>query len=550
MEHIPPLASERQTFGSPIVPFRVANFVGEGKLSEMIQLLIVLGIAFLAGIALTPLLRRICVRVGLVDHPDPNRKLHRKSTPIGGGLAVFGATVLGIISVNSFGDWIGISIKLADRDVLGLLAAACVLSVVGVLDDRFCLRGRQKVLGQLLAISVLLLVSYDSFSIDNVSLFGFPIPLGIAAIPLTIVWYLAAINALNLLDGADGMASTIGLILAATVAALALQCGKMDVAIIAAALAGAQLAFLVFNLPPATIFLGDNGSMVIGFILGAITVKASLKGQTLMFASAPLAVMAIPFLDSGMAILRRKLTGRSIYTTDRGHLHHTLLRSGLSHRRMLALVAVLCLVTSSSALLAHRFQSDLITVGAVCFVIGVLVWSRLFGYGECMLVVNRLRSFGSSFTKVIGKKPDNVVQQSVHLQGSRDWQTVWFAITEFAQLHHLGQVNFDLNIAWLHEGFHATWKRRDVSEDAQLWQTTLPIIADGRAVGRLQISAPFCRESTYQVLAMVAELLEELEPSIARLLTPEGMPEVEETNTAYVPLTDTLLMESGYSVVK
>lgn len=521
----------------------------------MVQLIFVLSFAFLAGLALTPFLRWLSAQLGLVDHPDPNRKLHRKSTPIGGGLAVFGASVVGICGAFIFQDWLQLSIRAGRREALGLFGAASLLSLVGVLDDRFCLRGRQKLLGQIAAIAVLLSSSYQSFCIEEVNLFGQTISLGIAALPLTFIWYLAAINALNLLDGADGMASTIGLILSVTVAALAMQSGNTTVAVIAVALAGAQLAFLIYNLPPATIFLGDNGSMVIGLVLGALTVKASLKGQTLMFASAPFAVMAIPFLDSGMAILRRKLTGRSIYATDRGHLHHTLLKSGLSHRRMLALVALLCLITSSSALLAHRFQSDLITIVAVALVIGALVWSRLFGHGEFQLLVNRARSFGGSLTKVIGKEPENVVDQCVHLQGSRDWQITWQAITEFAQLHNLGEVQFDLNIAWLHEGFHASWRRRDVSKDAQLWRTTLPIVADGRAVGRLEISAPFCRESTYQVLSLVAELLEALEPSISRLITTESdLPlstsvTVAAPPTAFVPIPDTMLVNADYSTV-
>lgn len=490
----------------------------------MVHLLLVLGVSFLAGVLLTPLLSRVSQKIGLVDHPDPNRKLHRKSTPIGGGLAVFGAAVCGVFAVYFFQNSLGVSLRDARLEWLGILGAACVLSLVGVFDDLYCLRGRQKVLGQLAAIAVLLLAAYPSFSIQTVNLFGASVPLGILAIPVTCFWYLAAINAVNLLDGADGMACTIGLILAASIAALAFQSGNGSVAVIAASLAGAQLAFLVFNLPPATIFLGDNGSMVIGFVLGAVAVKASSKEQVLMFASAPIAIMAIPFLDSGMAILRRKLTGRSIYTTDRGHLHHVLLRSGLSHRRMLSLVAVLCLITSSSAVLAHRIGSDWVTVAAVLGVIAVLVVTRLFGYGECMLLVSRVRGFAGSFTKVIGKQPANVVDQAVHLQGSRDWQTIWSAITEFASLHQLGQVSLDLNIAWLHEGFHATWKRRDVSQDAQLWQTSLPIIANDRAVGRLEISAPFCPDSTYHVLMMVTELLESLEPSIARLLAHEPEP--------------------------
>lgn len=522
----------------------------------MIQLLLVLGVAFVAGLGLTPLLRRVSAAVGLVDHPDPSRKLHGKATPIGGGLAVFGAAVFGILLTYAFQDWLGFSLRAGRREALGLFSSALLLSIVGVLDDRYTLRGRQKLLGQIAAITLLLASSYRNFVIEEVNLFGVSLPLGIAAVPLTYIWYLAAINALNLLDGADGMASTIGLILSVTVAALALQSGQITAAVIAASLAGAQLAFLAFNLPPATIFLGDNGSMLIGLVLGAVTVKASLKGQTLMFASAPFAVMAIPFLDSTMAILRRKLTGRSIYNTDRGHLHHSLLRSGLSHRRMLALVAVLCLVTSSSAILAHRLQSDFVTLAAVFIVVGALVWSRLFGYGEFMLLLNRLRSFGGSLTKVIGRQPANVIQQSVHLQGSRDWKTIWSAVCDFAQFHQLGEVRLDLNMAWLHEGFHASWKRRDVSPDAQMWHTTLPIVAAGRAVGRLEISAPFCRESTYQVLVLVTELLESLEPNIERLLAAEaagsGTIAVPGKSGVTVPptVTDTMLVDSDYSTIE
>ena len=147
-------------------------------------------------------------------------------------------------------------------------------------------------------------------------------------------------NSVNLLDGIDGLATMLGIILIATFAALAAAAGRMEVAWIAMVFAGSLCGFIRFNLPPASIFLGDSGSMLIGLVVGTLAIQGTLKGPGTVLLAAPLAVWTIPILDSAAAILRRKLTGRSIYATDRGHLHHRLLERLGSNSRVLVAVAV------------------------------------------------------------------------------------------------------------------------------------------------------------------------------------------------------------------
>src|SRR5205085_11618611 len=158
----------------------------------------------------------------------------------------------------------------------------------------------------------------------------------------------------------------------------------------AAAVAGALLGFLFFNFPPATIFLGDCGSMLVGLVVGVLAIDASVKGAATVALAGPLALLVIPIFDTSAAIVRRKLTGRSIYTTDRGHLHHVLQRNGMSNRLVLLLVAGLCLLASGGALLTLALNNELFALVSAGAVVGILVISRLFGHAEFLLIKERL----------------------------------------------------------------------------------------------------------------------------------------------------------------
>ena len=192
-------------------------------------------------------------------------------------------------------------------------------------------RARYKVLGQLSAILVLTLGG--GFVIERVGLFGMMLELGPAAIPCTALWLLACVNALNLIDGMDGLLGIVGGIALVSLAVIVAMTGYVFEATVALALAGAVIGFLWWNLPPASVYMGDSGSMLIGLVIGAVAIPTSLKGPATVALSAPLAILVLPMFDTTAAVIRRKLTGRGLATADRGHLHHVLMRNGLTAQR-------------------------------------------------------------------------------------------------------------------------------------------------------------------------------------------------------------------------
>ena len=253
-----------------------------------------------ASLVLTAVVRRFAPRYGLIDKPDGHRKLHKRAIAVGGGLAVFLATAGVLGTLIAFPNPAGDRLRQRMPELPVFLLAGLVIVLVGLADDRFRIRGRHKLLGQLIAAWILVV---GGLMIQSFSLFGYEVTLGVWAIPVTLFWLLGAINAVNLLDGADGLATTVGIILSATITAMAVLGGHAEVAIVAAVFGASLLGFLVFNFPPASIFLGDTGSMLIGLIVGALAIRGSLKGPGTVLLAAPLAILMIPILDSAAAIV-------------------------------------------------------------------------------------------------------------------------------------------------------------------------------------------------------------------------------------------------------
>jgi len=301
-------------------------------------------VACVVSLALTGLIREIAPRIGLTDNPDGRRKLHGRSIPLGGGVAVFLTTtvILGALwiapvlrvspadgplssatapplsetgndapppaQVTAHGD-IGSKLRAGYPDLHALFLAGLVIVIVGLFDDRKGMPGKQKLLFQIVAAMILIL---NGLLIERVILFGYVLDFGWFAYPLTLFWLLGAINALNLLDGIDGLATMLGIILSCAIAVMSVITGNAGVAIIAMVFAASLLGFLRFNFPPASIFLGDAGSMLIGLVVGALAIRGSLKGPGTVLLAAPLAVWTLPVFDSAAAILRRNLPGKSI----------------------------------------------------------------------------------------------------------------------------------------------------------------------------------------------------------------------------------------------
>ena len=470
--------------------------------------------SFIAAVLVTPVVRMVAIRCGIVDRPDPRRKLHVRVVARAGGVGVLVATLAGCtlaflpyfnhLSFQSIAPFAGIGVA---------MIGVCLL---GLADDIWTLRGRQKLLGQV--VLALMLVSVG-FVMNTVSIFGLQVHLGILAVPLTIVWLLATTNALNLIDGSDGLCSTVGAIITGSLGVMAALGGNDAEAAISFAMCGALIGFLVFNFPPASIFLGDSGSLLVGMISGALAIRCALKGPTTVAMVAPLAILIIPLFDSMMAIVRRKLTGRSIYTTDRAHLHHNLKERGFSDVGLLLVAGSLCGFASLGAIGGTMLENDYIaSIGAVGVLV-VLIASRVFGFAELILVVRRLTQFCQSMLQPASTADRAVRHQAVRLQGSRNWEIVWATLTEFAERQELCRVHLDLNVPWLHEGFHATWQRSRMPDRLERWSTSLPIHTGGRVLGRLDITGPVPTGRNFEALTQLANILEDLEPQIEGLLS-------------------------------
>ena len=227
-------------------------------------LVITFAITFAASVALSVAVGALAKRCGVVDHPDGKRKLHPQPVARWGGVAVYMALTLGLL-VACHGDF-GVDERFGELSLL-LVTAAGIVCFCGAIDDCWSLNSRLKLALQVVAVMPIVAFGYW---IDKITAFGVPIYFGWLGIPLTVIWLLGCINSLNLLDGMDGLASMVGTLTAAMIAIVATSLGHEHVSVIALVLAGALCGFLVHNLPPARIFLGDSGSMVIGLVLGVL----------------------------------------------------------------------------------------------------------------------------------------------------------------------------------------------------------------------------------------------------------------------------------------
>lgn len=469
--------------------------------------------AWIAAIALTPLVARLAVRLGAIDAPDGRRKNQDHSVPRGGGVAVTMATVFAMI-VASF------SVSLVDSSSSawlerGLPLAIAVLLVVGVIDDVLTLTGIYKLIGQVLAVSVLVA---SGAQFDQISIFGFLIPLGDFRIPFTMFFCLGAINAFNLIDGADGLASSIGAIVCTTLGIITASRGDAAAAIACFALAGALVGFLRYNAPPAKIYLGDTGSMLIGLVVAAVAIECSIKQQAAFVLSVPIAICAVPILDAGAALVRRVTTGQSVFTADRGHLHHALLLRGWSVEKTVAFIAGLASLTSGAALLSYFTNNDFYALAVTCGVFVTLAAARVFGHTEVRLIASRARSLLRRAVLHGVRRAEPESESSVQLQGTRKWQKLWAALREAAPVYNVSGLNLQINIPQLHESFFATWKRNEGATSEDAWRMTVPLVLDGRPIGKLTLAGLAGGQNALADMQQVLDYLESLDSEIAHVV--------------------------------
>lgn len=283
-------------------------------------------ITFIVSATLIPIVRKIAFHLGAVDKPDGKRKIHKSSMPTMGGLAIYGAFLVGYMLFAP-----------ESTQMLSVLIGGFVIILTGILDDIKPLPAKVKFVGQIIA--ALIVAFYGQITFNKMQVFGLPIEFGIFAKPITVLFIVSIINAINLCDGLDGLAggtSVIYFITIAIIAYIGKHLGGLDV-ILCLIMIGSILGFLVYNFPPASIFMGDTGSMFLGFII-SIVALLGFKTATITSLIIPVLVLFVPIFDTLLAIARRTIKGESIAAADKEHLHHQLLRTTKSSKKTVLLM--------------------------------------------------------------------------------------------------------------------------------------------------------------------------------------------------------------------
>lgn len=282
-------------------------------------------ISFIVSLVLVPVCKKIAIHINAMDIPN-KRKIHTKPMPRLGGLAIF---ISFLICYMIFGQM--------TTQMLSITIASFIIILFGIIDDINPLKARYKLIGQLIAS--LIIVFYGKIILDDVYIFNYYINFGRLSPYITILFIISCINAINLIDGLDGLASGISTIYFLTIAIIALitnRIGGLDI-ILSIIMLGATLGFLVFNFPPASIFMGDTGSQFLGFMISIISLLG-FKNITFNSLVVPIVILAIPIFDTIFAILRRLLKGESIGTPDKEHFHHQLLKMKFKPRTTVIII--------------------------------------------------------------------------------------------------------------------------------------------------------------------------------------------------------------------
>jgi UDP-GlcNAc:undecaprenyl-phosphate GlcNAc-1-phosphate transferase len=297
-------------------------------------------IAAFSALVASPLLRRLCERFGLIDTTFDQRRIHQKAVPRLGGVAIFFSVMLALLSLSFVHNLLTQNLRPELKAIAAVLGCGLLVLLIGVYDD---VRGANASL-KLISLGLVTILFYalggriDGLSIPFVGQVGLP-PL--AGFGLTLLWVVGITNSFNLIDGVDGLASGSALFSTLVLVTTSIIQGQARVTVVALALSGALAGFLRYNFSPASIFLGDSGSLFVGFILAALSIQGSQKASTAVAVAIPILAFGLPVVDTSVTIARRLLSGKPVFEGDREHIHHMLLARGWSQRQVaLALYAV------------------------------------------------------------------------------------------------------------------------------------------------------------------------------------------------------------------
>lgn len=475
-------------------------------------------IATAFSLLLTPIVRRLCERFGLVDEPRDERRVHTKAVPRLGGVAVFASMLIAIAALPLVDNLVTRTLLTNKQLLFTMLVPAALVFLFGIYDDLRGADARLKFVVQGLAGTLFFILGgrITALSVPFVGSIELPLALGFV---VTIFWIIGITNAFNLIDGMDGLASGAAFFASFAMLIVSLAYGHQFETIVAIALSGALIGFLRYNFNPASIFLGDSGSLFIGFTLAALSVEGTQKASTAVAVAIPLMAFGLPVIDTGFSIVRRFASGKPLFQGDREHIHHMLLARGWSQRRTAFVLYGVCALFGMLALV---FVTDAArrATGFVLLVVGAAV---VLGVGR--LRYHEVDEFKAGVKRNLTKRRLRVANNIRVRRASRtmshaatlgqifDALQEMLDLGEFAyaavQLDFSGDVEAAKRALALEAGTMSlaraevrdnalfwTWERGDIMAEeilgsGKFWSLRLPLSANGEGSGYLNLYREF-----------------------------------------------------------
>ncbi len=331
---------------------------------------------------IAPLFMRLSYRFGFVDYPN-HRKQHERPMPFSGGVSILVSFVITVIIAQP-----------VEREYIPIILGGTLIVILGIIDDKYDLKPSIKFLGQLVVISIPI---FFGIIIDTINPFGITMNFGVFAIPFTFLWISVIINAINLIDGLDGLAAGVSVIALSSIAFIGILQNNIFVMMISVILIGSTLGVLYYNFNPAKLFLGDNGSMLLGYVLGVLSILG-FKNVTFFSILFPIIILGVPFIDITFAAVRRYREGVSLTRADRGHLHHKLQYIGFSHRESVILIYFMATLFAVASVILY-----LSTVTGAVLICILLVFSVVIIVEATDLIGSNKRSILNFLLKIFEK---------------------------------------------------------------------------------------------------------------------------------------------------
>lgn len=427
--------------------------------------------SMLLSVIITPIVIRLGRKFALLDATGI-RKVHNRPVPrIGGVVIVLSALVL-ILAALFLNNGVGLAFRNVRLQVIALLATSIVMFITGLLDDIIGLRARTKLLVQILAAVVLCScgIQISSFALGD----WYTVEFGLLSWPITIFWIVGITNAVNLIDGLDGLAAGISAIACGVIAVLAIHSGQVVMSVIMLAFLGSLTGFLFFNFNPAKIFMGDCGSLFLGFMLAGASVACAGKSATIVGLGLPILALGVPIFDTFFSMLRRVLERRSLFAPDRSHIHHRLMDIGLGQRHVVIFIYMVTLIAVGFGMFMMITRNTTTIVLFACLLLLLALVFRIVGSVRLRETLARLKENLAHSTKVSQYKRDFENTQ-LHVRQAKSQQEWWQAVCMIAE---------KMDYVWLsieskdHNGTSETivWRNPNYKPDsADVLKTIIPL---------------------------------------------------------------------------